>query len=65
MCSSDLQSQSLEEMNPKIARLAVDAGMGVTRLGTRVMEEAFRRRQNDTVGQLLEKLRVSGDSEKK
>ncbi len=51
------QYQTLEEMNPKIARMAIDASMGVTRLGARVMEEAFRRRRNDTVGKLLEQLR--------
>jgi hypothetical protein len=51
--------------DPKMERLASDTAGWMTRLGAKVMEEAFRRRRDDTVGKLLEQLKVaeSGKSE--
>lgn len=52
------QVRSFEQMDPKMARLASDTAGWMCRLGAKVMEEAFRRRRDDTVGKLLEQLRV-------
>lgn len=46
-------------MDPKMERLASDTAGWMTRLGAKVMEEAFRRRRDDTVGKLLEQLKVA------
>lgn len=56
--------RGLDELDPKVARMAIDVGMAMTRLGSKVMEEAFQRRRDDTVGKLLEQLRVT-EGEKK
>jgi len=48
-------------MDPKMERLASDTAGWMCRLGAKVMEEAFRRRRDDTVGKLLEQLRVADD----
>lgn len=45
--------------DPKMERLASDTAGWMTRLGAKVMEEAFRRRRDDTVGKLLEQLKVA------
>ena len=53
------QTQSLDEMNPKVARMGLDASMGMLKLGGRFMSEAFQRRRDDSVTVLLEELRVA------
>lgn len=52
-------------LDPKMERLASDTAGWMCRLGAKVMEEAFRRRRDDTVGKLLEQLRVAEPTEKK
>ena len=52
------------ELDPRSERLASDTAGWMCRLGAKVMEEAFRRRRDDTVGKLLEQLRVA-EGEKK
>lgn len=51
-------------MDPKMERLASDTAGWMCRLGAKVMEEAFRRRRDDTVGKLLEQLRVGEETKK-
>lgn len=53
------QQRAFEHIDPKLIRLASDTAGWMCRLGAKVMEEAFRRRRDDTVGKLLEQLKVA------
>lgn len=62
ICQSYLElrrTRSFEEMDVKLIRLASDTAGWLTRLGSKVMTEVFQRRRDDTVGKLLEQLRVA------